>query len=108
MRGLIVGALKHALAGAGHRASTTVSDAALGALRAEEPRQTPLPPVTGTRIAYPPRSAAARDYAAQSPQGPAAQTGFFERRAGGGTDAAPGIAESPAPFAPAEPMWSGA
>ena len=33
VRGLIVGALKHALAKAGHRASTTVSNAALGAVR---------------------------------------------------------------------------
>ena len=33
VRGLIVGALKHALAGAGHRASTTVAAAALGAFR---------------------------------------------------------------------------
>jgi DNA mismatch repair protein MutL len=33
VRGLIVGALKHALAEAGHRASTTVADAALGAFR---------------------------------------------------------------------------
>ncbi len=33
VRGLIVGALKHALAGAGHRASSTVGVAALGALR---------------------------------------------------------------------------
>ncbi|MCC7272137.1 MAG: DNA mismatch repair endonuclease MutL [Alphaproteobacteria bacterium] len=33
VRGLVVGALKHALAAAGHRASTTVSDAALGAFR---------------------------------------------------------------------------
>ncbi|MCR9220545.1 MAG: DNA mismatch repair endonuclease MutL [Alphaproteobacteria bacterium] len=32
VRGLIVGALRHTLAGAGHRASTTVSDQALGAL----------------------------------------------------------------------------
>ncbi len=32
VRGLIVGALKHALADAGHQASTTVSDAALGAI----------------------------------------------------------------------------
>lgn len=32
VRGLIVGALKHALTAAGHRASTTVSNAALGAL----------------------------------------------------------------------------
>ena len=33
VRGLIVGALKHALHEAGHRASTTVAEAALGALR---------------------------------------------------------------------------
>ncbi|MDG2313233.1 MAG: DNA mismatch repair endonuclease MutL [Alphaproteobacteria bacterium] len=33
IRGLIVGSLKHALAQAGHRASTTVSDAALGAMQ---------------------------------------------------------------------------
>jgi DNA mismatch repair protein MutL len=33
VRGLIVGALRHALAEAGHRASTTVADAALAALR---------------------------------------------------------------------------
>jgi len=34
-RGLIIGALRHALAGAGHRASTTVATAALGSFRAE-------------------------------------------------------------------------
>jgi len=33
VRGLIVGGLRHALAGAGHRASTTVSTAALGGFR---------------------------------------------------------------------------
>ena len=33
VRGLIVGALKHALAAAGHRAATTVADAALSSLR---------------------------------------------------------------------------
>lgn len=33
VRGLIVSALKHALADAGHRASTTVSDAALGSIQ---------------------------------------------------------------------------
>ncbi|MCB2108274.1 MAG: DNA mismatch repair endonuclease MutL, partial [Rhodobacteraceae bacterium] len=32
VRGMIIGAIRHALAEAGHRASTTVSDAALGAL----------------------------------------------------------------------------
>ncbi|MEM9433713.1 MAG: DNA mismatch repair endonuclease MutL [Pseudomonadota bacterium] len=36
-RGLIVSALKHALAAAGHRASSTVSTAALGAFRVERP-----------------------------------------------------------------------
>jgi DNA mismatch repair protein MutL len=35
VRGLIVGALRHALAAAGHRASTTVAAAALGGFRAE-------------------------------------------------------------------------
>jgi len=40
VRGLIVSALKHALAEAGHRASSTVAEAALGAMRPEpsEPR----------------------------------------------------------------------
>ncbi|MHA1127464.1 MAG: DNA mismatch repair endonuclease MutL, partial [Alphaproteobacteria bacterium] len=37
VRGLIVSALRHALAEAGHRASTTVSDATLGAMRPETP-----------------------------------------------------------------------
>jgi len=46
IRGLIVGALKHALAGAGHRASTTVSSAALGAAR---PAVTPFPGSVGGR-----------------------------------------------------------
>ncbi len=36
IRGLIVGAIKHALASAGHRASTTVSETALGAIRPGE------------------------------------------------------------------------
>ena len=35
VRGLIIGGLRHALAGAGHRASTTVSAAALGGFRPE-------------------------------------------------------------------------
>jgi DNA mismatch repair protein MutL len=47
-RGLIVSALKHALAGAGHRASTTVAEAALAALRphgAPVTRLYPEPPL---------------------------------------------------------------
>jgi DNA mismatch repair protein MutL len=40
VRGLIVGALRHALAAAGHRASTTVASAALGSF---QPHTAPLP-----------------------------------------------------------------
>ena len=40
VRGLIVGALRHALAGAGHRASTTVANQALDSIRAQ---QSPFP-----------------------------------------------------------------
>jgi DNA mismatch repair protein MutL len=43
VRGLIVGALKRALAEAGHRASTTVAGAALGAMRPGEPNNAPVP-----------------------------------------------------------------
>ncbi|HSH99676.1 MAG TPA: DNA mismatch repair endonuclease MutL, partial [Reyranella sp.] len=43
VRGLIVGALRVALSAAGHRASTTVADAALGALRPHTGYSTPLP-----------------------------------------------------------------
>jgi DNA mismatch repair protein MutL len=43
VRGLIVGALRTALSAAGHRASTTVSDAALGAFRPHTGFSTPLP-----------------------------------------------------------------
>ncbi len=61
VRGLIVGALRHALAAAGHRASTTVAAAALAAFRPG------LPPPPGgiaaaaapPRFAFPPASPAA-------------------------------------------------
>jgi DNA mismatch repair protein MutL len=43
VRGLIVGALRTALSVAGHRASTTVADAALGAFRPHTGYSTPLP-----------------------------------------------------------------
>ena len=48
VRGLIVGALKHALAKAGHRASTTVSNAALGAVRPGSG----IPPSSGGGAGY--------------------------------------------------------
>ena len=48
VRGLIVGALRHALAGAGHRASTTVASATLGAMQpSEAPRPWPQRPGGG-------------------------------------------------------------
>jgi DNA mismatch repair protein MutL len=43
VRGLIVGSLRHALAGAGHRASTTVATGALGAIRPGNGGSAPAP-----------------------------------------------------------------
>jgi DNA mismatch repair protein MutL len=43
VRGLIVGAIRHALAGAGHRASSTLTGMALGALGAAPETRSPLP-----------------------------------------------------------------
>jgi DNA mismatch repair protein MutL len=48
VRGLIIGGLRHALAGAGHRASTTVASAALGGFRTQgSPGQGYTPPPSG-------------------------------------------------------------
>ncbi len=46
VRGLIIGALRHALAAAGHRASTTVAAAALGKVRTEPPQADVFRPST--------------------------------------------------------------
>jgi len=70
VRGLIVSALKHALADAGHRASTTVSQSALGSF---EPGTGPsLPLHSGQQryhqpASYPSASAGEAAYAYQSP-----------------------------------------
>ena len=61
VRGLIVSALRHALADAGHRASTTVAGATLGAFRPENP---------GARVYQmdrPSQGALARSHDAQAP-----------------------------------------
>jgi DNA mismatch repair protein MutL len=74
VRGLIVSALRHGLANAGHRASSTVADATLGAMRPE--------PVGAARIYQMDRpSAAARTlaYQAQAPQGFAETMGVWGR-----------------------------
>ncbi|QPH55815.1 DNA mismatch repair endonuclease MutL [Pontivivens ytuae] len=61
-RGLIVSALKHALAGAGHRASSTVSDATLGAIR-------PGPTAPVYQMDRPSLGARTASYQAQAPEG---------------------------------------
>jgi DNA mismatch repair protein MutL len=58
VRGLIVGALRTALAAAGHRASTTVSDAALGAFRPHTGYSSPLPMGGGGGVSSLPRGLA--------------------------------------------------
>lgn len=59
VRGLMIGALRHALAGAGHRASTTVAGFALGRARPEEAQPAGLlwqaPQPSSLRPAMPPR-----------------------------------------------------
>ncbi|MFD1341145.1 DNA mismatch repair endonuclease MutL [Litorisediminicola beolgyonensis] len=62
VRGLIVTALRHALAEAGHRASSTVSQAALGAMRPE-----PSGPPRVYQMDRPSPGARAASYAAQAP-----------------------------------------
>ena len=58
VRGLIVGSLKQALAEAGHRASTTVAAAALGAVSPGDIGGTPRTSYTGTFVARPGGTAA--------------------------------------------------
>ena len=70
-RGLIVSALRHALAEAGHRASTTVAGATLGAMRPETQRTHVY------QMDRPSQSARQSSYAAQAPLAP----GFAEATA---------------------------
>lgn len=74
VRGLIVSGLRHALAGAGHRASTTVANATLGAMRPEV-----APNSYDTRVYQmerPSFAARSMSYQVQAPQIP--QSGFAE------------------------------
>ena len=83
VRGLIVGGLRHALAGAGHRASTTVAAAALGGFRTE-----PQAPPGGWR----------------TPSGPSWRPGAPAIAWAGAALASldlPGVAEATARFEPA-------
>jgi DNA mismatch repair protein MutL len=71
VRGLIVSSLRFALAEAGHRASTTVADATLGAMRPE-----PVAPRV-YQMDRPSQGPLSRSYAAQAPA-PVAEPGFAE------------------------------
>ncbi|ARE40462.1 DNA mismatch repair protein MutL [Rhodovulum sp. P5] len=80
VRGLIVSALRHALAEAGHRASTTVAGATLGAMRPEQAAPRPY------QMDRPSPRAISAAYAAQAP-----------------APLSPGLAEPSARFEPAAP-----
>ncbi len=91
VRGLLIGALRHSLAAAGHRASTTVADYALGKIRAEEASAFP---VTESLLR---RSYNAGPGAAHSAAPIAADEGFSERasRSYEAEDAAPSARVEP-------------
>jgi DNA mismatch repair protein MutL len=72
VRGLIIGALRHALAAAGHRASTTVAAAALGKARAEPAQADVFRP--STLWADRPHQPAAQPAYTPSTHSPAAQS----------------------------------
>ena len=84
VRGLIVSALRHALAEAGHRASTTVAAGVLGAMRPEARPGMPVNPRPG-------QQAIRQSYEAQRPAYPA-------------YPATPGFAETAQPSARFEPV----
>lgn len=91
VRGLLIGALRHSLAAAGHRASTTVADYALGKIRAEEASAFP---VTDSLLRRP---YTASPESSHSTAPIAAGDGFAERIA------SPYKAEDAAPSARVEP-----
>ncbi|MDB5406696.1 MAG: mismatch repair protein MutL [Rhodospirillales bacterium] len=90
VRGLIVGSLRNVLAAAGHRASTTVADAALGAFRPGEMSSPTLPLTTHT--GWKTGNYSGANYSGGSPRLPA---GFAE--------AAAALYEPGPGFAPAAP-----
>ncbi|ANB33003.1 DNA mismatch repair protein MutL [Rhodovulum sulfidophilum] len=94
VRGLIVSALRHALAGAGHRASSTVAGATLGAMRPE-----PSGPPRVYQMDRPSPRALSMSHAAQAPAMP------FEAPSQAPPEAplAEGFADPSARFEAAEP-----
>ena len=94
VRGLIVSAIRHALAEAGHRASSTVSDAALGAFRSESAGAGRTG--SGPSYAYRPAGRGA----AYAPAGMAEAAEAYHAPLPGLSDAPSARAEPPAPPEP--------
>ena len=94
-RGLVVSALRHGLANAGHRASSTVGDATLAAFQAEA---TP-PPNRSYQMDYRPSAGAIRSsFAAQAPTAdplPELDAGFAEAPSARFEDVTPGPTHAP-------------
>lgn len=74
VRGLIVSGLRHALADAGHRASSTVADATLGAMRPE-----PVGEARVYQMDRPSMEARTASFRGQAPQGFAETSGMWAR-----------------------------
>ncbi|WP_443748010.1 DNA mismatch repair endonuclease MutL [Asticcacaulis solisilvae] len=91
VRGLIIGALKHALASAGHRASTTVAHQTLTGFRVE-----PVQPTLGFARPTPSQLAAVRPFMAPEPFQPAGRVEPLPQSQSYGQW---GVSEAPAPFA---------
>ncbi len=91
-RGLIVSGLRHALADAGHRASTTVAGATLGAFRAEGSAPTANGAARVYQMDRPSLGARMASYAAQAP---AASEGGFAEFESGFSGGASGRIEAP-------------
>ena len=95
VRGLIVSGLRHALAGAGHRASTTVASETLAAMRPEAPQPRLWP------VERPSAGAIAAGFVLQAPQPvTTAPTGFAEPPA-----ARVEPPPEPVPDQAADPIW---
>ena len=99
-RGLIVSALRHALAEAGHRASTTVAGATLGAFRPE--------PAGAARVYQMDRPSLGARMAAHAAQAPAPDSGFAEFSGAYSARVDPVIEQDAAPEAQAEALPLGA
>ncbi len=98
IRGLMIGALRHALAGAGHRASTTVAGAALGAAAS---RVAPSLPWNGGQARWSPARpvVGGLDYATSHPSVSDNRPASFDAVGG-----APSGRVEPPPLAPAGPQ----